>query len=178
MGKEMSAVSPQKVFEEIAYSNPLYKGMVFDSSVPQLRNGSKGAILEMARFSAIRAPSVKVQEGYPFFLSLEGIFENHLIGPGDKPRARGLARVSRSHLAMNAEEARRIGVVDEDRVRIVTPWGEAVFAVKVQAEMRHDSLCLFLSFYDRDASQLMGSAIDPDSLVPSYAGIPARVERT
>jgi predicted molibdopterin-dependent oxidoreductase YjgC len=78
---------------------------------------------------------------------------------------------------MNVEEARRIDVRDEDRLRVVTPWGEAVFTVKVQAEMRRDALCLFLSFYDRDASLLVGSEIDPRALVPYYHGIPARVEK-
>jgi predicted molibdopterin-dependent oxidoreductase YjgC len=177
MGKEMPAQSPAGVFAEITRVNPLYKGMTFDPSAAQWRNGSEGALLEKAAFGAIRVPSLKVQEGYPFSLSLEGIFESSLIGPGDQPRAQGLAQVSHSYLAMNAEEARRLGIVDEDRVRVLTPWGEAVFTVKRVAEMRRDSLCLFLSFYDRDASRLVGPDIDPRSLVPAYQGIPARVEK-
>jgi predicted molibdopterin-dependent oxidoreductase YjgC len=177
MGKEMPAQSPAGIFAEIASANPLYKGMAFDTSEAQWRDGSGGVLMERTAFGAIQPRLVKGQEGYPFILSLEGIFESHLIGPGNEPRAQGLGRVSRSYLAMNVEEARRIDVRDEDRVRVVTPWGEAVFTVKVQAEMRRDALYLFLSFYDRDASLLVGSEIDPRALVPYYHGIPARVEK-
>jgi predicted molibdopterin-dependent oxidoreductase YjgC len=176
MGGEMPVASPAKVFEEMAGNNPLYKGTIFDSPVPQWRDGDRGALLEKAAFGAIRSQSVKGKEGYPFFLSIEGIFESHLIGPGNQPRAQGLARVSRSYLAMNAEEAKGIGLVDGERARIITPGGEAVATVKVSQQMRRDALVYVLSFYDVAVAQLIGPDIDPLSLVPAYAGIPARVE--
>jgi formylmethanofuran dehydrogenase subunit D len=78
---------------------------------------------------------------------------------------------------MNAEEARRIGVADGDSVRVSTPWGEAIVAVRCSEEMRKDCLLLFLSFYDVDAAHLVGPDGDPQSHVPPYGGIPARVER-
>jgi formate dehydrogenase alpha subunit len=177
MGKEMSAPSPAEVFAEIAGTNPLYKGMTLETACAQWRDGSRGKALEQATFRVIRPASPKGDKGYPFSLSLEGIFESHLIGSDQQKRARGLAKVSRSYLAMNADEARRIGVADEDRVQVVTPWGKAAFPVKVQAEMRQDALCLFLSFNEADVSQLVSPQVDPHSLVPGYAGIPARVEK-
>jgi predicted molibdopterin-dependent oxidoreductase YjgC len=177
MGREMPVASPAKVFEEMAGNNLLYKGRIFDSPVPQWRDGSRGGVLEKAAFGAIRSEQTKGEKGYPFCLSIEGIFESHLIGPGHKPRALGLAKVSRSYLAMNAEEARRIGFTDGDRIRVLTPWGEAQFAVKGTEGMRKDCLSLFLSFYDGGASQLVGPDVDPRSLVPAYGGIPARVEK-
>jgi predicted molibdopterin-dependent oxidoreductase YjgC len=88
-----------------------------------------------------------------------------------------LARVSRSYLAINAEEAIGIGLVDGERARILTPWGEAVATIKASQRMRRDAVVFVLSFYDVAVARLVGSEIDPQSLVPAYAGIPARVEK-
>jgi predicted molibdopterin-dependent oxidoreductase YjgC len=177
MGKDMPLSSPAEVFAEIAGSNPLYKGMAFDTNQVQQRDGSKGDLLEQAALGAVRAEPVKGEKGYPFSLSIEGIFESHLIGSRDQKRAEGLAQVSPCFLEMNAEEAQRIGVVDGDRIRITTPWGEAVAAMRCAEEMRRDCLVLFLSFYDVNAAQLVGPDMDPQSHVPPYGGIPAKVEK-
>lgn len=177
MGKEMPLPSPAEVFAEIAGNNPLYKGMAFDTVQAQQRGGSKGDLLKQAAFGAVRAEPVKGETGYPFSLSIEGIFESHLIGSRDQKRAEGLARVSHTFLEMNAEEAARIGVVDGDLVRLSTPWGETVVAVRCSEEMRKDCLLLFFFFYDVDAAQLVGPDGDPQSHVPAYGGIPARVEK-
>jgi predicted molibdopterin-dependent oxidoreductase YjgC len=177
MGKEIAVTSPAVVFAEIAQANPLYKGMAFDMHAPKQRDSSGEALLEKAAFGAIALQPLHGDKGYPFFLSIEGIFESHLIGSSHQQRAQGLAQVFRTYLAMNAEEARRIGVADGDGIRVVTPWGETVAAVKGLEGMRRDTLCLFLSFYDADASRLIGIEMDPRSLVPAYVGIPARVEK-
>jgi len=177
MDKEMPAASPAEVFDEIVQTNPLYKGMVFEPSDAQWRAGDGGELLEKAAFAAIKTAPEKVEKDYPFFLSIEGLFESHLIGSGHEKRAQGLAQVSSSYLGMNAEEAKKIGVGDGDRVRIVTPWGEAEVAVKGSQEMRKDVLCLSLSFYDMAISRLVGPELDPSSLVPVYGRIPARVSK-
>ena len=177
MGKEMPALSPAAVFAEITQTNPLYHGMVFEPATPQWRGGGGEGLLAKAAFVAIRSQPVPRTKGYPFSLSLEGIFESHLIGSNSEPRAAGLARVSRSYLAINAEEAIGIGLVDGERARIITPWGEAVAQIKVSQRMRRDAVVFVLSFYDAAVARLIGPDIDPQSLVPAYAGIPARVEK-
>jgi formate dehydrogenase major subunit len=177
MGKEMPVQSPAEVFVDITGKNPLFKGMDFDPSEPQYRGAGRGDLLKRAAFGTVKAEPLQGVKGYPFFLSIEGIFENHLIGSRNQKRAEGLARVSRTFLEMDAEEAARIGVADGDGVRIVTPWGEAQAAVRCAESMRRDCLCLSLSFYDVDAAQLVGPDCDPPSQVPAYEGIPARVEK-
>ena len=88
-----------------------------------------------------------------------------------------MARVSRSYLEMNAAEAKKLGVGDGDRVRVLTPWGEVALSVKGSEEMRKGVLYISLSFYDVDVARLVGPQMDPRSLVPTYGGIPARVEK-
>jgi predicted molibdopterin-dependent oxidoreductase YjgC len=177
LGKKMPVASVARVYAEIAKINPLYKGMIFDSDAPQWRDNSKGDLLKKAAFGAVQSQPLPGEKGYPFFLSIEGIFESHLIGAGQQKRAEGLAKVSHAFLEMNAEEAKRIGVADGDGVRLSTPSGETVVAVRCSEEMRKDCLSLFLPFYDADAAQLVGPAIDPRSHVPAYGRIPARVEK-
>jgi len=177
MGKDMPVASPAEVFAEIAKTNSLYKGMTFDPHAPQWRDGSGGKLLKKASFGAVKIEREESEKGYPFSLSIEGIFSSHLIGSGHKRWAQGLTQVSRSSLEMNAEEARKIDVADGDRVRVVTPWGETEVTVKVSEGMRRDCLSLFLSLHDVAVAQLVGPQVDCRSLVPAYAGIPARVER-
>jgi len=49
--------------------------------------------------------------------------------------------------------------------------------IKTSPEQRRRSLVYVLSFYDTAASQLLGPELNPLSLVPAYAGIPARIEK-
>jgi predicted molibdopterin-dependent oxidoreductase YjgC len=177
MDKEMPVTSPAGVFDEMVQTNPLYKGMAFESSDPQWRNGDEGELLEKAAFKTIKAERETEKKNYPFALSIEGIFSSHLIGSGHEKRAQGLAQVSRSSLEMNAAEAKKLGIGDGDLVRLVTPSGEAEVAVKSSQEMRKEVLYISLSFYDVDVAQLVGPQLDPRSLVPAYGGIPARVEK-
>jgi len=179
MDKDFPVASPAGVFAEIAGTNPLYKGITFDPHAPQWRDGSGGELLKMkkAAFGAIKTEREKGEKEYPFSLSIEGIFSSHLLGSGHQHWAQGLAQVSRSYLEMNADEAQRIGVADGDRVRVVTPSGETEVTVKGSEGMRKDCLSLSLSLHDVAVSQLVGPQLDRRSLVPAYAGIPARVEK-
>jgi predicted molibdopterin-dependent oxidoreductase YjgC len=177
MDKEMPVASPAGVFDEMVQANPLYKGMVFEPSDAQWRNGDEGELLEKAAFRTIKAEREAGKKNYPFTLSIEGLFSSHLIGSGQKKRAQGLARVARSYLEMNAAEAKQLGVGDGDRVRVLTPSGEVEVAVKGLEEMCKGVLYIALSFYEVDCAQLVGPHMDPRSLVPAYGGIPARVEK-
>jgi formate dehydrogenase alpha subunit len=177
MDKEIPVVSPAGVFDEMVQTNPLYKGLIFEPSDPQWRNGDEGELLEKAAFRTIKAERDTGKKDYPFTLSIEGIFSSHLIGSGNQKRAQGLAQVSRSSLEMNTAEAKKLGIRDGDRVWVLTPWGDAEVGVKSSEEMRKGVLYISLSFYDVDVAQLVGPQLDPRSLVPTYGGIPARVEK-
>ena len=177
LGKEFSAPSPAEVFAEITQHNSLYTGMSFEPTTPQWRGNGREVLVAKAAFSTFGAERAKHDKEYPFALSLEGIFENHLIGSAQEQRALGLAHCSRSYLAINAEEAQGIGLLDTGRARIITPWGETVALIKTSPEQRRGSLVYVLSFYDTAASQLLGPELNPLSLVPAYAGIPARIEK-
>jgi len=177
MGKEMPVVAPSGVFAEISETNPVYKGMAFDPQAPQRRAGSGGDLLKKAAFSVPKTEQEQGEKDYPFSLSIEGIFSSHLIGSGVQKTAPGLAQVSRSSLELNVEEARKIDVADGERVRVITPWGETEVTVTVSEGMRKDCLCLFLPLHDVAIAQLVGPQVDRRSLVPTYAGIPARIEK-
>ena len=101
LGKEFSARSPAEVFAEICRHNPLYTGLSFEPTTPQWRGDGREAAMDKggkAAFGTFSAERAKRKEGYPFALSLEGIFESHLIGSQQRaagPRAGpGLAIVS------------------------------------------------------------------------------------
>ena len=177
MDKEFPLTSPAAVFAEITQHNPLYTGMSFEPTTPQWRGDGREVPLDKAAFTAFSAGRGEHDKEYPFALSLEGIFENHLIGSAQQQRAKGLAHCSQSYLAINAEEAQTIGLVANGRARLITPWGETVSLIKTSPEIRRDALIYVLSFYDTAASQLLGPEFNPQTMDPAYAGIPARVEK-
>ncbi len=178
MGKEMKAESPAGTFEEIRGVNPLYGGLEFEASDTQLRGGGRDNLLEKAVFSPVGPTQEGQEEGYPFLLSVEGIFYNHLTGSGPQRRAQGLAKVfSYPYLEMSAEQAEEMGIGDGDKVKVTTPWGEVQVEIRRSEGMRKGVLSLYLPFYEVDASQLVGPQLDAVSLVPAYGRIPARLEK-
>jgi predicted molibdopterin-dependent oxidoreductase YjgC len=177
MDKEHPLTSPAGGFTEITQQNPLYAGLSFEPKQPQRRGHGRETAAAEATFVAFSAGSGKLDKEYPFALSLEGIFESHLIGSRQEPRAKGLAAISSSYLAINAEEAETIGLVANGRARLITPWGETVVQIKIAPEIKRAALVYMLSLYEAAASQLLGPAINSQTLVPAYAGIPARVEK-
>ncbi|UCC66379.1 MAG: molybdopterin-dependent oxidoreductase, partial [Deltaproteobacteria bacterium] len=178
MGKDMKVEVPAGVFEEIKGINPLYKGADFEALGTQLRGDGKGDLLKNAAFRPVEHKQEKAEEGYPFLLSMEGLFYNHLIGSGSQKRAQGLAKASpRPCLEMNAEDARGMGIGNGDQVKVTTPWGEVEIEARGSEAMKRGVLSLYLSCYDVDASQLVSPKLDPLSLVPNYGEIPAKVEK-
>ncbi len=178
MGKEMKVEFPAGVFEEIKGANPLYKGVEFEPLDTQWRGDEGSEMLEKAAFRPVAPTHEKEQDGYPFSLSVGGLFYNYLIGSGPQRRAQGLAKVSTGpYVEMNAEEAAGMGIADGDRIGVATPWGEVEVAARKSPAMKRGVLSLWCSFYEVDASQLVGPQLDPLSLVPAYGRIPARVEK-
>lgn len=175
MGKEISMPSAAAVFSEIARVNPLYTCISPTGS--RLRGCDVQEELPQVAFSPFKGVSITAEEGYPYSLSIEGVGGGHLFGTPGEARGKGLSLVSRTVVEMNAEAAGEMGISDGERVRIVTPAGEAVFVVRHSPSMRRDCLVLFISLYDDQAARLVGGEIDPHSHLPVYSGIPARVER-
>ena len=178
MGKELQVMTPAAVFEEIKGACPQYKTLNFEATGFQVRGEAGDEVLKQAAFRPVEAVQEEREPGYPFLLCMEGLFFNHAIGFGPHLRAAGLARVYQAaHLEMRGEEAREMGIDDGERVRLVTPWGTVELEVKCVEEIQKGVLFLYLSHYQVDAAELIDPHVDPVSGVPSYGGIPARVDK-
>ena len=84
--------------------------------------------------------------------------------------------VKKAYLYMNTELAREKGIEETDEIRVYSANGQnAVFAVKVTDNVRHDEL--YAPIHYIECNKLTPSLYDSYSKEPSYKATPVRFEK-
>lgn len=84
--------------------------------------------------------------------------------------------VKKAYLYMNTELAREKGIEETDEIRVYSANGQnAVFAVKVTDNVRHDELYALIHYIE--CNKLTPSLYDSYSKEPSYKATPVRFEK-
>jgi assimilatory nitrate reductase catalytic subunit len=79
---------------------------------------------------------------------------------------------------LHPQAAKRLGVEDNDRVRVRTPRGEMELRALVAPTIRPDTLFIPFHYGNREAvNQLTNPACDPTVKIPEYKVCAAAVER-
>jgi predicted molibdopterin-dependent oxidoreductase YjgC len=92
-------------------------------------------------------------------------------------KAKGLMQVQASgHLAMNPEDAQRVGVADGDRVRVFNDCGEMIASVKLLGRLP-EGVATFPEHFDEEARRLLSVSIDPQTGAPYYKSAQVKVEK-
>ncbi|MBI2878288.1 MAG: formate dehydrogenase subunit alpha, partial [Candidatus Rokubacteria bacterium] len=115
---------------------------------------------------------------YPFILNT-GRLLYHWHGGTITRRVEGLlALAPRLEVAMNPADARRLGLVSGDPIRVASRRGELEGVVLVTEAMRAGELFVpFLKLAESAANFLTNSAFDPDSKIPEYKVCAVRVRK-
>jgi assimilatory nitrate reductase catalytic subunit len=133
-----------------------------------------------ARFHAIphAAPAEEPDAMYPLYLTTGRVLAQYQSGTQTRRVAR-LNAISPEPLAeFHPAAARRHGLADGDRVKLVTRRGEAEFTVKVSQAIREDTV--FAPFHwggTRSVNRLTNPALDPVSRMPEFKVCAVRAER-
>ncbi|MEW6572923.1 MAG: molybdopterin-dependent oxidoreductase [Bacillota bacterium] len=191
MGSPMSFMSPQEVREEIEKLIPMYRGIgyglseepefqpegngAFVKTLPMYRKQPEGTFgLLPARNGAL--PQEPDKE-YPFVL-LTGSNLFHSGGGTRSSRATRLSRFSfEAYVSVNEADAEHLGVADGDKVRVLSPAGDVVAAVKVTDTLPQGTLYMPFSVSVNPVSQLFDITLDDERKSPLIKAVKVKLER-
>jgi assimilatory nitrate reductase catalytic subunit len=133
-----------------------------------------------ARFLAVeqRDPAEVPDESYPLFLTTGRLLSHYQSGNQTRRVAELAEANPESFVEVHPDTALVLGVVDGERVRVVTRRGQVVCKARLTATIRRDTL--FMPFHFSGAGRantLTSDAVDPVSKIPAFKLAAARLER-
>jgi formate dehydrogenase alpha subunit len=193
MGRPMPYSSPREVMEEIEELVPLYQHLGYadfaaeDLDWADLESDSLGARRfyqgqfpsGFGRFSPVEytPPGDIPGDGYPLTLLTGSIL--HHFGSGTRSlRTSRLRRFSpHSWVESSQADAKRLGLSDGDRVKVVSAAGEVTTILRITNTLPAGMLFMPMSFPESPANELFDIALDPRAKTPSLKRCAVRLER-
>ncbi|WFO74606.1 formate dehydrogenase subunit alpha [Desulfurococcaceae archaeon MEX13E-LK6-19] len=196
LGYEVPYSGPEDVFEEIRRVVPTYRGI----SYARLKESKYGIqwpcpsedhpgtpILHTEKFPTPdgRAKiiptrpeiTVRTTEDYPFILINGRLITHYNTGTMTRRILELMLKDGSSLLYVSPEDAEELGLSDEDIVELETPYGREKIMVKISVEVPKGVLFIPNHFTNPPVNTLAGDIIDPESGIPEYKGIPARINK-
>ena len=179
--------SLQQVTGEIEELVPLYEGYTdlerlyqAEPDTWETRRTYGGQLSKgVARFSPVEyTPQAgEAKESHPFTL-LTGTILYH-FGTGNRSlRAWRLKKFSPQAFAEIGEsDAKKLGLTDGERVKIISPIGEVTTMVKITDTLPEGMLFMPISFPETPVNGLFGFTLDPEAKTPSLKACRVRIER-
>ncbi len=133
-----------------------------------------------ARFFAIEyAPPAEEPGGdYPFRLTTGRVVYHYLSGNQTRRLGFLQSQAPEPWVEIHPQAAARLGIENDDRVRVRTPRGAMELKALVAPTIRPDTLFIPFHYGDREAvNQLTNPAVDPTVKIPEYKVCAAAVER-
>jgi assimilatory nitrate reductase catalytic subunit len=133
-----------------------------------------------ARFCAItyQAPAEEPGGDFPFRLTTGRVVYQYLSG--NQTRRLGFLRSQSPEpwVEIHPRAAERLGIANEERVRVRTPRGMMEIKALVTESIRPDTLFIPFHYGHAEAvNQLTIPAVDPTVKIPEYKACAARIER-
>jgi len=184
MGYPMSYGSAEAVFEEIRALTPSYAGITYGRiekeglqwPCPNVEHpGTR--FLHRDRFTrgkglfhavAYLPPHELPDEAYPFLLTTGRVLYQYHTGSMTR-RCEGLEfRHPKGYVEVSGLDARRIGVEDEQLVRVSSRRGEIEIAVRVTERSAPGTVFIPFHFFEAAANRLTHSELDPIGKIPEF----------
>lgn len=190
MGHPLPYTSPGEVREEIEKLVPLYAGIGYEtleeagpeSGAPE--RGAREAVYRKYPGGTPRLTPVlngakppQPDESYPFVL-LTGSNLYHFGGGTRTSRAPRLRKFSAAaYVSISEADARRLAVNEGDRVRIISPAGEAEAVVKTTDTLPEGLVFMPFAVTVNPVSQLFRIILDPERRSLLNKAVNVRIER-
>lgn len=129
-------------------------------------------------FETVRENPLPTTEAFPYVLNTGrgSVGQWHTQSRTKEVRFVEDVSVKKAYLFMNTELAREKGIRETDEIRVYSVNGQnAVFAVKVTDNVRHDEL--YAPIHYIECNKLTPSVYDTYSKEPSYKATPVRFEK-
>jgi len=193
MGNEsLTYPSPREIMDEITRLTPSYAGITYD------RIGDMGLqwpcpntehlgtpILHIGKFSRglghlspveWQPPAEEPDEEYPFIFTTGRVLYHYHTGSMTR-RSAGLEAIyPEGMVEINAGDAARMGIVDGERVKVVSRRGEITAGAEVSDKVEPGVVFMAWHFAEAAANKLTIAALDPIGKIPELKVCAVRVE--
>jgi predicted molibdopterin-dependent oxidoreductase YjgC len=179
--------------DEIQELVPLYQHLAYtdleaeDLAWADLESGHLGARLlykgpfpsGFGRFHPVeyQAPTTVSKDGYHLTLLAGSILQH--FGSGSRSLRAGRLKKFSAHAWVETSEvdAKRLGLSDGDRVKVISPVGEVTTTVKINGALPAGMLFMPISFPESPVSDLFDRVLDPQAKTPALKRCAVRLER-
>ncbi|MEE9172875.1 MAG: molybdopterin dinucleotide binding domain-containing protein, partial [candidate division NC10 bacterium] len=121
-------------------------------------------------------PGESPSEEYPFVLITGRILQHYNCGAQTR-RTEIAQLVDADVLEVHPEDAARLGLQDQERVRLVSARAEAVLPVAISERMMQGQVFTSFHFPATEVNALLSSSADESSKCPEYKVSVVRVEK-
>ncbi len=192
MGYPMTYESTSRIMDEIASLTPIYGGISFDriDSVglqwpcPDRKHpGTRYLHTDRftrgkGKFHAVEFKCAAEMPGkdFPFVLSTgRQLYQFHTGTMTRKSRA--IHQVSPTgYVEIHSDDARRLGIADDQRVEVTTSRGKVITSAKVTTSIEKGWLFMPFHFQEGPANALTHDALDPVAKIPEYKVCAAQIK--
>ncbi len=185
---------PSEVMDEIAKLTPSFAGISFERlekggiqwpctsydhpGTLRLHTETFSTPTGKGRFSPLkyRPPAESPDDEYPLILTTgRSLYHFHLAMTR---RVKGLVALHpEERIWLNPHDARKLGISDGDRVKVISRRGEVLTRAKVTEEVAPGTAFMTFHFYETPTNLLTGDALCPIAKTPEFKVTAVRVEK-
>ncbi|CAJ37991.1 formate dehydrogenase subunit alpha [Methanocella arvoryzae] len=193
--KQFSFKSPEEIFNEVARVTPSYGGMSYKRLEPEGLHWPCPAadhpgtpILHTQKFAnpdglgvftpiEYKPPAEVTDAEYPFILTTGRCIWQWHTGSMTR-RSESLEREAPTGwIEINTEDAKALGIRNNEMVRAITRRGEVQVAARVTGDIRKNVMFMPFHYAECPANVLTNNALDPIAKIPEYKVCAVRVEK-
>ncbi|MEW6115083.1 MAG: molybdopterin dinucleotide binding domain-containing protein, partial [Thermodesulfobacteriota bacterium] len=191
-GLPMSYESPDEIFQEIAKVTPSYAGLSYErlekGGIPwpcPSADHPGTPVLHKERFTRgkglfhaieYRPPEELVDAEYPFQLTTGRFFPHYHTGTMTRNSPTLDREMPEGYVELHPEDARELGLKNNDQAKIVSRRGEVVSKVLLTDLVEKGTIFMSFHFMEANANVLTNPALDPICKIPEFKVCAVRVE--
>ena len=188
--------SAEEIFNEVAKVTPSYAGMTYERlSKPEALHWPCPAadhpgtpILHTAKFAhpdglgiftpiEWKPPAEVPDAEYPFVLTTGRVLWHWHTGTMTRRSATLDAEVPTGWIEINPEDAKALGIKDQEKVRAITRRGSVEVPAKVTKDIMKGIMFMPFHFKECAANVLTNNALDPIAKIPEFKACAVKVEK-
>ena len=184
----------EAVFEELRAVTPIYRGISYERmgmegvQWPCYDETEEGDLflyeesfdtdngLGKIRGVHHEPPREVPDEEYPFILTTARLEEHYNTGTMSTRSPTLIRRTPENFVDINPEDAERLGIEDEDYVKVSSRRGEVTIKARVTENVKPGVLWSTPHFADASINKLTNDVLDPVAKIPEYKASAAKVE--
>ncbi len=195
LGYNMEYSHPSEIMEEIRQITPIYAGVTYERiekkglqwPVRDLEHPGT-PILHVGRFNfpdgkgrfvpvEFKPPKELPDEEYPFYLTTGRMLYHFHTGTMTR-RVKGINKiVGKAYMEISPQDAEKLGIKDEDVVRVTSRRGSILIHAKITDRMQPGVVFIPFHFAEARANILTGEFLDPKARIPEFKVAAVKIEK-